>query len=81
MLDIVLTFFTSLINISKAKLLKIKVLEFGTETDNSDDGFEDIGEEVDDNPMNQQVYAVQMYCLFQIMFYELHHAKRKLCFT
>lgn len=73
--DAVLTFFSSLFNVSKTKLFQTRAPEFGVEAEDSGDDIEDTCEDLEDKHLNQ--LTVQMNSLFQIMFYQIHRGKKK----
>lgn len=64
-------FFSSLFNISKTSFLQCKYVS----EENASKDNESIYEQDQNTAMNRK--AIEMFSLFQIMYYELHHCQKK----
>ena len=71
MLDVLVTFFSYLFNVSKTRLLLPKgdLDEFSS---GDDDQYND---DIENEEATRDRMSVQLFCLFQIMYYDLYHGK------
>lgn len=72
--DVLLNFFSSLFQISKSQMLQVETSPTGIVDDEDNDGSDDT---FNGTASKVKQHAMQLSCLFQIIYYKLHNGSKK----